>query len=68
MFISRDEAIKISEIKLEIHNEIYHSLNEEIFKNCGKYLPLPYMYYIEFIIDSKEMHKWLKINKRLNNV
>ena len=68
MFISRDEAIKISEIKLAIHNEIYHSLNEEIFKNCGKYLPLPYMYYIEFIIDSKEMHKWLNINKRFYNV
>lgn len=68
MFISRDEAIKISEIKLAIHNEIYHSLNEEIFKNCGKYLPLPYMYYIEFMIDKKSLYKWLKINKRLNNV
>ena len=68
MFISRDEAIKISEIKLAIHNEIYHILQEEIFKNCGKYLPLPYMYYIEFMIDKKSLYKWLKINKRLNNV
>ena len=68
MFIPRDLKIQDMYLKLSVRNYIYHSLNEEIFKNCGKYLPLPYMYYIEFIIDSKEMHKWVNINKRLYNV
>ena len=71
MFIPRDLKIQDMYLKLSVRNYIYHSLNEEIFKNCGKYLPLPYMYYIEFIIDKKTLYKWLKMvkkNKRLNNV
>ena len=68
MFIPRDLKIQDMYLKLSVRNYIYYSLNEEIFKNCGKYLPLPYMYYIEFMIDKKSLYKWLKINKRLNNV
>ena len=68
MFIPRDLKIQDMYLKLSVRNYIYHSLNEEIFKNCGKYLPLPYMYYIEFMIDKKSLYKWLKINKRPNNV
>ena len=68
MFIPRDLKIQDMYLKLSVRNYIYHSLNEEMFKNCGKYLPLPYMYYIEFMIDKKSLYKWLKINKRFNNV
>ena len=40
MFIPRDLKIQDMYLKLSVRNYIYHSLNEEIFKNCGKYFPL----------------------------
>ena len=67
MFIPRDLKIQDMYLKLSVRNYIYHSLNEEVIKNCNMSLPIPYLYYIEFLIDKNSLHKWVKINKRVNN-
>ena len=68
MFTIADLKIQDMYLKLSLRNYIYHSLNDEVIKNCNMSLPMPYLYYIEFMIDKKSLHKWLKINKRFENV
>ena len=46
-------------LKMSIRNSIYHTLNEEVIRNCGQRLPIPHMFYIEGRITKQSLHNWL---------
>jgi hypothetical protein len=41
---------------------IYHTLNEEVIRNCGKSLPTAYIYYLDGLLDHYSLKVWLKTN------
>ena len=54
-----DQVVKIS---------IYHSLNEEVVKNCGKSLPYPFTLYLDGLLDHYSLSVWLKANEEIYQV
>ena len=44
---------------------IYHTLNEEVIKNCGKSLPYPFTLYLDGLLDHYSLKVWLKTNEEM---
>lgn len=44
---------------------IYHTLNEEVIRNCGKSLPIAYIYYLDGLLDHYSLKVWLKTNEEM---
>ena len=47
-------------IKIAVENSVYHSLNDDVRRNCGRDLPIPYMFYIERKLNEISLHNWMK--------
>ena len=44
---------------------IYHTLNEEVIRNCDKSLPTAYIYYLDGLLDHYSLSVWLKANEEM---
>ena len=46
--------------RLALRNSIYHSISSEVYQEVGQRLPTLYMFYIEGLIDNKNIRKFIE--------
>ena len=48
--------------RLALSNSIYHSINEEVYKEVGCRLPIMFMFYIEGKVNNDDIQNYIKYN------
>ena len=46
--------------RLALRNSIYHSISGEVYREVRQRLPTLYMFYIEGLIDNKNIRKFIE--------
>jgi hypothetical protein len=49
--------------KLALGNSIYHSINEESYKECKVGLPMMFYYFLSYKLNSESLHEYIKLHR-----